>query len=152
MEATLNMNPAADRKPRGLRNNNPLNIRRTGDQWRGLRQRQDDPAFCQFTTMAYGWRAALLLLTRTYYRNYRLSTIRAIVSRWAPPSENDTETYIRRVSDYTGYPDNMPLGVPCDHPDRWMQLALAMARVECGTHNFAPQPLLQGWAMARQTL
>ena len=31
-------------QPRGLRNNNPLNIRRTGDQWQGLSATQGAPA------------------------------------------------------------------------------------------------------------
>ncbi len=53
--------------PRGIRNNNPLNIRRSKDKWQGLRALQTDTAFCQFETMAYGWRAAFVLLTRTYY-------------------------------------------------------------------------------------
>ena len=81
--------------PRGIRNNNPLNIRRTAkDQWKGLRAHQTDSAFCQFERLEYGWRAAFYLLTRTYYHKYRLFTIRGIISRWAPPNENLTATYI----------------------------------------------------------
>ena len=53
--------------PRGIRNNNPLNIRRSKDQWQGLRAQQTDAQFCQFETLEYGWRAAFYLLTRTYY-------------------------------------------------------------------------------------
>ena len=68
---------------RGIRNCNPLNIRRSSDQWKGLRAQQTDAAFCQFKQMEYGWRAALILLTRTYYRKYRLYTIRKIVQKWA---------------------------------------------------------------------
>ena len=38
--------------PRGIRNNNPLNIRRTAkDQWKGLRAQQTDASFCQFESM-----------------------------------------------------------------------------------------------------
>ena len=58
--------------PRGIRNNNPLNVRRSKDQWQGLRVVQTDSQFCQFETMEYGWRAAFVLLTRTYYHKYRL--------------------------------------------------------------------------------
>ena len=44
--------------PRGIRNNNPLNIRRTAkDQWKGLRAQQTDASFCQFESLEYGWRA-----------------------------------------------------------------------------------------------
>ena len=64
--------------PRAIRNNNPLNIRRSKDKWKGLRAQQTDAAFCQFESMEYGWRAAFWLLTRTYYHTYRLFTIKAI--------------------------------------------------------------------------
>ena len=88
--------------PRGIRNNNPLNIRRGKDQWQGLRAQQTDAQFCQFETLEYGWRAAFYLLTRTYYHKYRLYTIRAIINKWAPPHENLTATYIENVSRLTG--------------------------------------------------
>ena len=78
--------------PRGIRNHNPLNIRRNGkDQWKGLAEAQNDAAFCQFKSLEYGWRAAFILLTRTYYHKYRLYTIRGIINRWAPPNENKTD-------------------------------------------------------------
>ena len=50
--------------PRGLRNNNPLNIRRSKDQWQGLRAQQTDASFCQFESLEYGWN-----LTETYIQN-----------------------------------------------------------------------------------
>ena len=96
--------------PRGIRNNNPLNIRRSKDQWKGLRAQQTDSQFCQFETLEYGWRAAFYLLTRTYYHKYRLYTIRAIISKWAPPNENLTATYIENVSRLTGIPPDEPIG------------------------------------------
>ena len=43
---------------RGIRNNNPLNIRHSSDRWEGAREEQTDSAFVQFQTMAYGYRAA----------------------------------------------------------------------------------------------
>ena len=42
--------------PRGIRNNNPLNIR-IGNQWLGERANPNDPAFEQFVAMEYGIRA-----------------------------------------------------------------------------------------------
>ena len=68
--------------PRGIRNHNPLNIRRSKDQWKGMAEVQNDRAFVQFKSLEYGCRAAFYLLTRTYYHKYRLYTIRSIVSRW----------------------------------------------------------------------
>ena len=134
--------------PRGIRNNNPLNIRRSKDKWQGLRAQQTDTAFCQFETMAYGWRAAFVLLTRTYYHTYRLFTIRNIIRRWAPENENNTEAYIRNVSRLTGIDPNEPLGIPSDKPGRWIALGLAMAMQENGADatldTFA---VLRGWEM-----
>ncbi len=50
---------------RGLRNNNPLNIRRNNTKWQGLSATQTDKSFFQFKTMAYGYRAAFKTL-QTY--------------------------------------------------------------------------------------
>ena len=119
--------------PRGIRNCNPLNIRRSKDQWKGLAERQQDAAFCQFKSLEYGWRAAFYLLTRTYYRKYRLYTIRTIIRRWAPESENNTEAYINNVSKLTGIQPDEPLGIPSEKPSRWIALGAAMAIQENGT-------------------
>ena len=35
---------------RGIRNNNPLNIRRSKDKCQGMKALQTDPQFCQFET------------------------------------------------------------------------------------------------------
>ena len=117
--------------PRGIRNNNPLNIRRGKDQWKGLRAQQTDASFCQFESLEYGWRA-FYLLTRTYYHKYRLFTIRAIISKWAPPNENLTSTYIANVCRLTGIPPDEPIGIPSDQPARWMAVGIAMAIQENG--------------------
>lgn len=81
---------------RGLRNNNPGNIRITKDKWQGLREKQEDKAFFQFKTMEYGYRALIRTL-----QNYRLKwgckTISDFINRWAPPVENNTSGYISRV-------------------------------------------------------
>lgn len=81
---------------RGIRNNNPANIRH-GSKWQGLSPAQPDTSFCTFVSMEYGVRALICLL-RTYYKTYNLRSIRSIISRYAPPSENDTDSYIRFVS------------------------------------------------------
>lgn len=87
---------------RGIRNCNPLNIRRNSTDWQGLRSEQNDSAFFQFISMPYGYRAAVRTLV-TYYNKYGLKTIRGIVSRWAPPSENNTENYINVVAKRSGF-------------------------------------------------
>ena len=135
--------------PRGIRNNNPLNIRRSRDQWKGLSKTQSDPSFCQFETLEYGWRAAFYLLTRTYYHKYRLFTIRAIISKWAPPIENKTEAYIANVSRLTGIGPDEPIGIPTDQPARWIAVGRAMAIQENGTESIDDFAMLNGWNMCR---
>ena len=106
-----------------------------------------DRAFCQFSSMSYGWRAAFVILCKTYYGKYKLRTIRALITRWAPPKENNTEAYIRHVSDYTGISPNKVLGSPQEHPTQWLLIGYAMAVVECGK-ALPAIPMLQGFALA----
>lgn len=116
--------------PRGLRNHNPLNIVNTAQQWCG--QVGHDGRFCIFESDEYGYRAAFRLL-RTYNKKYSIYTVRRIIERWAPSSENDTIAYIKRVCDYTGLKQNDFIVV--SNPDyEWkaMQLVAGMAYVENG--------------------
>ena len=90
---------------RGQRNNNPLNIRRSADRWKGARTEQTDKNFVQFETMAYGYRAAWKVL-ESYWKHFcgkcEAYSVRNIIGRWAPPDENDTENYIRTVVKLSG--------------------------------------------------
>ena len=137
-------------EPRGIRNNNPLNIRRSGDKWQGLKVLQEDKAFFQFSEMKWGWRAAFRLLCHTYYNKYRLRSIRDIITRWAPPKENNTEAYIRSVTDRIGIGPDKELGDPQTHPTQWMMIGIAMAIVENGTTNLDYLSMLKGWEMAME--
>ena len=136
--------------PRGIRNNNPLNIRRSKDKWKGLRAVQADAQFCQFETLEYGWRAAFYLLTRTYYHKYRLYTIRTIVNKWAPPSENNSKAYVENVSRLTGIDPDETLGIPSEKPTRWIALGMAMAVQENGFESLDFFAILRGWALCRE--
>ena len=139
--------------PRGLRNNNPLNIRLSKARWQGqvLPSGSGEGAFCQFESMAWGWRAAFYLLTRTYYHKYRLYTIQGIVSKWAPPQDhNNTEAYIRNVCKRTGIGPDEPIGIPSQQPARWMMLGVAMAIQENGTDSLDYFAMLRGWELLRE--
>lgn len=69
-----------------------------------LAERQPDPEFFTFRSMAWGYRAAFIVL-RTYCHKYGLRTVRDIIARWAPPEDgNDTGNYIRKVCVLTGLP------------------------------------------------
>lgn len=86
---------------RGLRNNNPGNLRKSADAWQGLAPEQTDDSFFQFINPTYGIRALGKVL-QTYMDKYGLHTVSGIITRWAPPSENDTDAYIRSVSNSMG--------------------------------------------------
>lgn len=88
-------------QPRGFRNCNPLNIR-IGNTWLGERDDPDDNEFEQFVSMIYGIRAGFVILRR-YIRRYHINTIRMIVSRWAPSSENKTDAYVNTVAKTMNY-------------------------------------------------
>ena len=90
--------------PRGLRNNNPGNIRRSNDQWQGLSPEQTDPQFFQFTAPEWGYRALIKTL-QTYRRKHGLQAIAELISRWAPANENNTSAYISSVCREMQVPD-----------------------------------------------
>ena len=105
---------ANNKLPRGIRNCNPLNIRRNPSfNWVGESiykeivvvvdneqrvMREYDKAFCQFSRMALGYRAAAILLNRYIKRGW--DTYEKIISRWAPANENNTAEYINKVTKY----------------------------------------------------
>jgi hypothetical protein len=90
-------------EPRGIRNNNPGNIRITKDKWKGLRAVQADKEFFQFITPKWGYRAMLRTL-QNYRKRHGCETIGDFIRRWAPPSENNTTAYIRFVCNKMGVP------------------------------------------------
>lgn len=89
------------KETRGIRNCNPGNIRK-GCNWKGLRSVQNDPAFCQFTSMKWGLRALCVTL-RTYVRTHKRKNVSLIIQRWAPPEDhNNTVAYIDRCAKEIG--------------------------------------------------
>jgi hypothetical protein len=89
-------------QPRGIRNNNPGNIRKSKDPWQGLAEQQTDADFFVFQSPIYGIRALARTLI-TYQDKYGLGTVNAIINRWAPPNENKTDAYISEVIAKTGF-------------------------------------------------
>ena len=119
--------------PRGIRNCNPLNIRK-GAKWKGLRAVQTDPSFCQFKSMLWGIRAALKLMLNhvTGFGGSRpkCDTVAKLVAVWAPATENDTKAYIANVCQWA---DCSPEGyIDLRDEELIIRIARAMARVECG--------------------
>ena len=140
---------------RGIRNNNPLNIRHSADQWQGAREEQTDKSFVQFTTMAYGYRAAWRTLQSYYRRLCQQSkpfTVQHIIARWAPPTENDTQNYIRTVLSLTslGGKENLPQPSRGVDTERLERLLRAMTTMECGIpyKEVDTEAIREGWRLA----
>jgi hypothetical protein len=91
---------------KGIRNNNPLNVE-AGANWQGLTG--SDGRFAIFETPFWGIRAAARTL-KTYRDKHGLNTVQDIVSRWAPPTdENPTDSYIAFVANKSGVLASQPL-------------------------------------------
>jgi len=114
-------------KPRGLRNNNPLNIRRNSGCFQG-EIKGKDKAFKTFSSMPYGYRAAFITLAT--YLSKGQNTIEKIVAKWAPPSENNTASYIAKVEKWSGVPKEKAL-TAADGAD-YIMIVAAMSAVENG--------------------
>lgn len=89
--------PSSVPLPRGIRNNNPGNIRHSAANWQGQSQRQPDTAFITFDSPEYGIRALARILIN-YQVHHHLQTVEQIINRWAPPTENLTAAYVRAVA------------------------------------------------------
>ena len=126
--------------PRGLRNNNPGNIRRNSDVFQGEKT-SSDKEFKQFKSMAYGYRAIFKILSN-YYRNYKLDTIRKMIGRWAPENENDTDAYIKAVSDYAGIPTDDSINV--NDREQMIRIVAGMSKVENG-READMSDVIAGW-------
>ena len=130
--------------PRGYRNNNPLNVRKNAaNAWKGKVVPGSDPAFEQFITMAYGYRCALYLLRK--YIGQGHNTIRKIVTKWAPPSENNTSGYVSNVATRTGI--GADTVIDRNDQQKLCKIAWAMAWVENGYAPASMDDIYAGWAL-----
>ena len=130
--------------PRGYRNNNPLNIRKSAaNAWKGKVVPGSDSAFEQFISMPYGYRAALYLIRK--YIGQGNNTIRKIVGKWAPPSENNTSSYITNVSRRSGI--GADTVVDKNNMEALCKIAYAMAWSENGTPPATMNDIYQGWSL-----
>lgn len=126
---------------RGLDNCNPGNIRRSRVRYTGEVRPSRDPDFKQFANLAWGYRAVFVLL-HTYCVRYGIDTLAGMIARWAPPTENRTQAYVRYVADATGIGSEERL----DTLDRGTMLPVAQAisRMENGTAA-DPAAVARGW-------
>lgn len=133
--------------PRGMRNNNPGNIRKGSTSWQGKipLAANTDGAFEQFAAYVYGIRAMVKNL-QSYQRDRGLNTIQQIVSTWAPAADNnDTAAYVASVYMATGIPPTSPI----DTTDRatMRELVKAMTRVENGRDAVTDEQFNYAWTL-----
>ena len=135
---------AITRLPRGIKNNNPGNIRRTGINWRGEvpDAEKTDPEFEQFIAPEWGIRA----IVREIRSNLRRGedTIREIITEWAPPSENPTARYIANVAERTGLNPDQAIDDARDMPG----LVGAIILQENGTNPYTADMIALGIRLA----
>lgn len=98
---------------RAVRNNNPGNINK-GQPWQGLMPpaqmnpaQAAEPRFCVFLSPQWGFRAMATIL-HVYADQHGVTTLRGAISRWAPPTENNTGAYLNHICQLTGVPPDAP--------------------------------------------
>ena len=118
-----------------IERNNPTNIRfNNSNQWRG-KMGDDGSGFETFEDNAHAFRATALTL-HTYnklYFDYKM-TIPQMINRWAPPSENDTKSYIDHVLSVTGMSKDDIVDTKDD--DMMLKIIKTMTKHEIGANNF----------------
>ena len=116
--------------PQGVLLNNAGNLERTShDHWHGEARLQDNKRFIRFLTPQAGLRALMKTLL-TYEDVHGLNTVTRIITRYAPPAENNTEAYIRDISQQAGISPNMV--VDLQNPDILIRFAQAIVIHENG--------------------
>lgn len=132
--------------PRGIRNNNPGNIDRTADQWRGMAADQSgDPRFVVFQAPVWGLRAMAIILGNDIGAGK--NTIRELITEWAPGNENDTESYINAVVAESGFGADEELTTAA-----LARIMPAIVRHENGIQPYAPALFDEAIAMALPNL
>ena len=88
-----------------------------------------DKSFKQFENMAYGYRAMFRILGN-YVRHYKLDTLEKMITRWAPPKENNTKNHINSVSEWSGVDKDSKVWI--DNRQQMCAIVAAMSRMENG--------------------
>lgn len=127
---------------RGIRNNNPGNIE-WGNDWQGLvpPEQRTDERFAQFIAPEYGIRAMAKIIRS--YANRGAVSVRAIISNWAPPSENDTASYVAHVANNIGMSPDAPLSSM-----QWPGLIAAIIQHENGIQPYDSATIQRGVSLA----
>lgn len=117
--------------PRGLRNNNPGNLRFIArNPWAG-QVGGDADGYGVYDGMQAGARAAAKQLLK--YQRAGLNTVRKIIATWAPAVENNTDAYVAQVAKALGVTADKVIDVNANLE----ALAWAIFKHENGWLNFS---------------
>lgn len=147
-------NKTTERLPRGIRLKNPLNIvHNPKNRWHGLTNVPKGERFCVFEDYQWGFRAAAILLKK-YVDVYKCNTIRLIVAKWAPATENNVKAYTDFVAQTTGI--DADATIEFSNTMAMLSIMSAMCQMENGV-RWNPQKktelwqkLYKGYMMARE--
>ncbi|MBR0682741.1 hypothetical protein GXW74_19775 [Roseomonas eburnea] len=115
--------------PRGIRNNNPLNLEFRSGQPGVV---GNDGRFGRYQTMEDGLFAGAQQILRWVDRGD--TTLTALITRWAPPSDNnDTAAYVQRVARDTGLNPSAPIN--------WRDPAVLGSVIQSMAHHENGQPV-----------
>lgn len=131
---------------RGLDNNNPGNIRRSSVKYKGERVPSSDPEFRQFESVEWGYRAIFMLLY-TYHLRHGCRTLRQMIDRYAPPSENPTSAYLKFVSQRSGIDPDYVIDVT--NAAVMVEIVSAISHFENGVPADR-SAVWRGWELFRQ--
>lgn len=129
---------ASGSDPRGVRNNNPGNIRASSTPWEG--QSGDDGDYAKFASPEHGIRA--LGKNLLSYNKQGYDSVEQIIGRWAPPSENDTGSYVNAVSKKLGVAPGDKLDLT--NINTLTTLSKAIMQHENGQMNYTDQQIGSG--------
>lgn len=123
-----------------FRNNNPFSLLRTTVKYEGLADIQDSKYY-SFKAPEYGIKAAYTqikeLITKKYHK-----TVGSLISSWAPPTNNDTLSYIKFVCTICKCePEHL---IDLNDKTFMCMLITAMIRYECGTCPYNKDTILKG--------
>ena len=151
---------------RGLRNNNPGNIDRSKIKWEGMADDQQDERFINFESPEFGIRAMARIIGGSYAkagihkeigkdnkptgRKFDLNTLEGIVHRWAPETENDTQSYIDFVAKQTGLDPTEKLDLK-KNKDKLQGILASMIQLENGSMPYDNATLQKGIELAFPT-
>lgn len=112
---------------RGMRNNNPFNLRTSNSKWIG-KVGVDDKGFVIFDSLTHGVRAGVINLTNGYFK--KGLSIKQIIAKYAPAEDNNDESaYVKNIVKMSDHfnADYVPVSA-----EDFLLVCKAIVRVEQG--------------------